>query len=201
MAHAELKNLHNSHKSVRFSIRNHRWKVLRTSALTLNYQIWACQITSAFIKDYMVHQVLPLEVLVHLPLTMLDFQLSKEKKHICFENTQHRSPTIHIWCRIYHCHPRYPKTGSDLADPTSSSWCILEVHEIPLTCTVNRFWTWWPLPWTYDLDLLTWPRYPSTWPPCQNSSLYVPSFFRDSETDTHTHTQCQNYDTLRWRWV
>ncbi len=24
------------------------------------------------------------------------------KNHICFENTQRRSPTIHIWCRIYY---------------------------------------------------------------------------------------------------
>ncbi len=32
---------------------------------------------------------------------------------------------------------------------------------------------WWPWPLTYDLDLRTWPRYPYTWPPCQNSSLHV----------------------------
>ena len=25
-----------------------------------------------------------------------------KKNHMCFENTQHRSPTIHIWCRIYY---------------------------------------------------------------------------------------------------
>ena len=51
------------------------------------------------------------------------------------------------------------------------------------------FLTSWPWHLTYDLQ--TWPRYPPTWLPCQNSSLYV---FRKvsigcySETDRHTHT-------------
>ncbi len=44
---------------------------------------------------------------------------------------------------------------------------------------------------TYDLGLLTWPRYPSTWPPCQNSSPYV----RLVECDGHIHRRCQNYYT------
>ena len=48
------------------------------------------------------------------------------------------------------------------------------------------FLTLWPWPLTYDLDLQTWPRYPSTWPPCQNSSAYVCPFGRESETDRHT---------------
>ncbi len=45
----------------------------------------------------------------------------------------------------------------------------------------------WPL--TYDIYLQTWPRYPSTSPTCQNSSLYVCQFGRESgnrQTDTHT---------------
>ncbi len=50
------------------------------------------------------------------------------------------------------------------------------------------FWTSWPWPLTYDLDPWYWPRYPSTWPPCLNSSLYVCLFGRYSETDTHTDT-------------
>ncbi len=52
---------------------------------------------------------------------------------------------------------------------------------------------------TFDLDLRTWPRYPSTWPPCHNSSPHVCPFGWDSETDRHTHTdthtRCQNYYT------
>ncbi len=28
--------------------------------------------------------------------------LTQKKNHICFENTQRRSPTIHIWCWIYY---------------------------------------------------------------------------------------------------
>ena len=43
--------------------------------------------------------------------------------------------------------------------------------------------------WPRDLDLWTWPRYPSTWHPYQNSSLYVCSFSLESETDTQTDRQ------------
>ena len=51
---------------------------------------------------------------------------------------------------------------------------------------------------TYDLDLETWPRYPSTWPTYRNPSLYVCPFGRESgNTQTHTqkHRRCQNYYT------
>ncbi len=48
---------------------------------------------------------------------------------------------------------------------------------------------------TYDLDLQTWPIYPSTWPPCQNSTLYVCPLSRESETVTQTHSRCKNYYT------
>ncbi len=53
----------------------------------------------------------------------------------------------------------------------------------------GTFLTSWPWLLTYDLDLRTWPRYPSTWPPCQNSSPYVRLFSQESETDTHRDTQ------------
>ncbi len=79
--------------------------------------------------------------------------------------------------------------------------CITMIH---LT-EKNVFLTWWPWPLIYDLDLLTWPRYPSTSPPYQNSDPYVCPFTRESETHTQTDTQkhrsCQNYYTCRWRWV
>ena len=58
---------------------------------------------------------------------------------------------------------------------------------------IEHFLTSWPWPLTYDLDLLIWPRYLSTWPPCKNSSLHVCSFGQDSETDRQTDTRCQNY--------
>ena len=72
--------------------------------------------------------------------------------------------------------------------------------DIPsLRCPLTHFLTSWPWPLTYDLDLWTRPRYPSTWPPCQNPSLYVRPFGQDSETDrqtdTHTDKRCQNYYT------
>ncbi len=38
------------------------------------------------------------------------------------------------------------------------------------------FLTWWPWLLIYDLDLQTWSRYPSTWPTCKNSDLYVCMF-------------------------
>ncbi len=66
--------------------------------------------------------------------------------------------------------------------------------DVPLTIYLTS----WPWPLTYDIDLLTWPRYASTWPPCQNSSMYVrPSGEWDGRTHTDRHTQrrCQNYYT------
>ncbi len=55
---------------------------------------------------------------------------------------------------------------------------------------------------TFDLDLWTWPRYPSTWPTRRISGLYVCPFIQESgNTHTHTHSRCQNYYTRRWRWV
>ncbi len=59
----------------------------------------------------------------------------------------------------------------------------------------NILLTSWPWPLTYDIDLQTWPRYPSYWPPRQKSSLYVCPFSQDSETEPHTDTWCQNYYT------
>ncbi len=53
----------------------------------------------------------------------------------------------------------------------------------------------WPWPLTYDLDLLTWPRYLLTWPPCQNASPYINPFGFYSETDRRTDTRCENYYT------
>ncbi len=77
----------------------------------------------------------------------------------------------------------------------SYSWVFQKV----MVRLIEQFLISWPWSLTYDLDLPTWPRYPSTWPPCKNSSLYVSSFGWDSETDRHTdtqtHTRCQNYYT------
>ena len=63
--------------------------------------------------------------------------------------------------------------------------------------TIQHFLTSGPWPLTSDLDLWTWPRYPSTWHSSQNSTLYVCPFSRESETDGRTQTdrQCQNYYT------
>ncbi len=56
-------------------------------------------------------------------------------------------------------------------------------------------WPHGPWPLTYDLDLRAWPRYPSTWLLCQNSSLYVYLFGWDSKMDKQTDTRCQNFYT------
>ena len=68
----------------------------------------------------------------------------------------------------------------------------------------KRFLTKWPWSLTYDLDLQTWLRYPSTWPTYRNSSLYVCPFSRESgntQTHTHTHKRCQNYYTRHVTYV
>ncbi len=72
--------------------------------------------------------------------------------------------------------------------------CFLRLHLyqlLPDFCCItmvnlNRFLTWWPWPFTHDLDLQTWPRYPSTLSTCQKSRLYVCPFSSESETDRHT---------------
>ena len=56
----------------------------------------------------------------------------------------------------------------------------------------ERFWTWWPWLLTYELDLITWPRYLHSWPPCQDSGLYVCLLGQDSET----HRQTDNAKTI-----
>ena len=61
-----------------------------------------------------------------------------------------------------------------------TSWLPLHYYD-PWHLTENVFWP-------GDLDLGPWPRYPSTWPTCQNSSLYVCPFGYESETDRLTHT-------------
>ena len=128
-----------------------------------------------------------------------------KKKHICFENTQRRSPTIHIWCRIYlpivkdgewscrldHCSLHRNSSLQVVDDETvSAEKPHLQCSLIPLMHAVTvHYWAWWPWPLTYDLDLRTWPRYIHAWPTCQNSGLYVCLFGQDSETDGQTDTQ------------
>ncbi len=89
--------------------------------------------------------------------------------------------------------------GSRHISVSVTSWLTLHYFD-HVTSHRKTFLTWWPWPLTYDLDLRTWARYPSTWPTCQNAGLYVCPFGRESETDRQNHTQCQNYYTRRWRW-
>ncbi len=102
----------------------------------------------------------------------------KKKKRICFENTPHCIPYSWFF---------------------SSSMCgIIELRE---TFHWDTHWNVFDLvTLTIDLDLQTWPRYPSTWPTCRNSSPYICPFGHESgnrQTDTHTqtHRRCQNYYT------
>ncbi len=87
--------------------------------------------------------------------------------------------------------------------PTSYSYRLYSwVSSLPgsqksMECPSAHCLTSWPWPLTYDLDLSNWPRYPSTWPPCQNSSLYVCPFGCYSETDTHTHIQRDRHTHTR----
>ncbi len=68
------------------------------------------------------------------------------------------------------------KSYTLLKHPTSYSWVSSlagpsgQCCQKSMECPNGPFLTSWPL--TYDLDLWTWPRYPSTWRQCQNSSPY-----------------------------
>ncbi len=69
----------------------------------------------------------------------------------------------------------------------------------------NIFLTWWPWPLTYDLDLWSWARYSSTWPTCQNSSLYVCLFAvrawqTDTQMQTHRMTRTSLYPHRENNW-
>ena len=80
---------------------------------------------------------------------------------------------------------------SSMGETIADLWKTFQV-KYPL----KRFLTSWPWPLTYDLDLRlwTWPRYPSTWPTGQDSSMSVPLAMR-VVTDRQTDRQCQNYYT------
>ena len=47
--------------------------------------------------------------------------------------------------------------------------------------------------WPHDLDLWTWPRYPSTCPACQNLCLFKCPFGLESETDGQTPTMSEPF--------
>ncbi len=119
------------------------------------------------------------------------------KKHICFENTPHH---MCMYSHILQLLPWHLHRWS--AKMTAS---VLSTVHLDEETHLKYFLTWWPWPLTYDLDLITWPRYSPIWLPWQNSCLYVPPFGWDSETDrqtdthTQTDTQCQNYYTRCWR--
>ncbi len=103
-----------------------------------------------------------------------------KKNHICFENTQRRSPIIHIWCHIYShikwscCLDRFNFRVPDVdVDVVSASW-FLQVYCIyAWTESSEGSWPW---PLTYDLDIRTQPRYAQPRLACQR------------RTHTHTHT-------------
>ncbi len=90
-----------------------------------------------------------------------------QKKHRCFENTP-RLISSHIPQLLsWHLHWWIP-ASSAIGNPEK-----------------KIFLTWWPWPLTYDLDLQTWPTYPSTWPTWRNSGLFVCPFGCESG-NTHT---------------
>ncbi len=88
------------------------------------------------------------------------------KKCICFENT--------------------PRRILEFQDNV-----VRSLWNVPM----NIFLTSWLWPLTYDPDLYTWPRYPTTWPPCQNSSLYVCPFGREIG-NRHTDGQTHDFKTI-----
>ena len=122
-----------------------------------------------------------------------------------FKNTPRRSPTIHIWCQMYYYSSlpvsrslrSFKTTGFFIAGVFITGFFFTRI--IRQTTSSKHFLTWWPWPLTYDLDLWTWPRYPSTWPTHQRSGLYVCPFSRESvhrQTDRHTHTHTDYVKTI-----
>ena len=109
----------------------------------------------------------------------------QKKKRIRFENTRVVAPTF-VYKIEFHM-------DSDPAGRKPGFICIsrflVAAESLQyISLKKKRFWpgdldlwpmtlTWWP-----------WPRYPSTWPTCQNSGLYVCQFGRKRESHTHTHT-------------
>ena len=96
-------------------------------------------------------------------------KVQNTKYRIHFGNTPRRIPTSHI-------------SEFLLWQVTGWHWqrqrvvMVIRLDGKSMERQNEHFLTSWPWLLNYDLDLLTWPRYPSTWPPCQNSSLYVCSF-------------------------
>ncbi len=98
------------------------------------------------------------------------FPNSNQKKTLMLENT-----------------PRHISTVVFLSFSSAGSQKSMEYSN-------EHFLTPWPWPLTYDLDLHTWPRYLTTWPPCSNSSLYVCPLGWDSETDRQTDRHTDSGD-------
>ncbi len=88
-------------------------------------------------------------------------------------------------------HDLASKARSELDASQNSNW------EIPLRWLANRFW---PMTLIYELDILPLDLHAKI-QVCM-SVCYVRRVRRTHRrTDTQTDTQCQNYYTLRWRWV
>ena len=107
----------------------------------------------------------------------------------------HRSPSPSIFSND-HDHTEN-KNAHALSTPHIVGLTVVFFHQSPLTDVPlriywnpywKRFLTWWPWPLAYDLDLQNWTRESPIWSTCQNSSLYVCPFIRESET--HTQTDC-----------
>ncbi len=122
---------------------------------------------------------------------MHNFQFIKQtKKHIRFENNPRRRPTIRI----------ESETGLASSSPYSFIRLVSSPLQFqPFYIRQNYLKTLFDLV-TFDLDIWTCPRYPSTWPTHQNSGLYVCPF-KQKSGNRHTDTQCQNYYTHRWHGV
>ncbi len=83
-----------------------------------------------------------------------------KKNHICFENTPRRSPTIHIWCRIWSPHHKF-QIGKPVAERQVSSVSVTSWRFFCITMMKshkkNIFWPsdldLWPMTLTFELDL------------------------------------------------
>ncbi len=117
-----------------------------------------------------------------------------KKKHICFENNPRRSPTIHIWCRIYYCHSFHkfqigePVAGGQVSSVTVSvtSWFLL--HLI----------LWWhPIEKTFfDLVTLTFELDLDNLPLDLHAKIQVCTSFRARQMDRRTERHIDDAKTI-----
>ncbi len=181
-----------------FILLKHSWAYQESTSPISSESIQNCQFQVMYVQHYKNHTITE---------RSWSLELSNPRKKNAFAL---KTPRVVAWPVIYGVECIFVS----LAMKLHQDYCWHLHHCIFITASINpssiirpkthvkHFLTWWPWPLTYDLDLWTWPRYPSIWPTYQKAGPYVLPFGRESgntqtdrHTHTHTHRRCQNYYT------